>query len=213
MFSAIHRQFGTAAMIIAVIALIAALGGVAIAAGGLSGPEKALITKEAKKWSKKFAKQGPAGAKGDTGAPGPKGDTGSPGPEGPEGSPWTTGGTLPPGQTETGVTGGQLPASAFLEVPISFPIPLATELDGSHVLVKAVGFEGDAGEPCPGKAEEPAAAQGYFCLYLTIQETEFPPIIKVPDFSAPGAWTSGTTLSIFGTEEEGDYGTWAVTAP
>lgn len=79
---ATRESFGTAGLIIAVIALIAALGGTAIASGGLSGAEKKLIKKETEKSAKKFAKAGPQGA---PGAPGAKGANGTDGKEGPAG--------------------------------------------------------------------------------------------------------------------------------
>lgn len=80
---AIRRSFGTPGVIIAVIALIAALGGTAIASGGLSGAEKKLIKKESEKSAKKFAKAGPQGA---PGAPGAKGTNGTNGKDGSAGT-------------------------------------------------------------------------------------------------------------------------------
>jgi hypothetical protein len=99
MYRRFHDRFGTAGLVVAVFALVAALGGTAIAAGGLSSAEKKLIKKEVKKYAKAGPQgpqglPGPAGAngkdgaqgpKGDTGAIGPKGDTGEPGAEGPQG--------------------------------------------------------------------------------------------------------------------------------
>jgi hypothetical protein len=58
------------------------------------------------------------------------------GQKGAPGSPWTVGGTLPPGKTETGtwafgeITAGSKPNEfpyGHIDVPISFPIPLAGE--------------------------------------------------------------------------------------
>lgn len=80
---AIRGSFGTPGVIIAVIALIAALGGTAIASGGLSGAEKQLIKKESEKQAKKFAKAGPQGA---PGAPGAKGSDGTNGKDGSTGT-------------------------------------------------------------------------------------------------------------------------------
>jgi hypothetical protein len=87
MFSRIRDKFGTAGLIVAVIALVAALAGTAFAAAKLNGTQKKEVEKIAKKWANKIP--GPAGAKGDNGAPGakgdqgPKGDTGAAGPSGP----------------------------------------------------------------------------------------------------------------------------------
>jgi hypothetical protein len=161
MLRRLHDRLGTAGMVIAVIALVAALTGTAFAANSaLSSKQK----KEVEKIAKKFAgKPGPAGAQGpagSAGAQGPKGDAGpkgdvgsagkegpagppgSEGPEGPEGSPWTLGGVLPAGQTETGtwvLTPYEVNGSAF--VPISFSIPLASPLGSG-----AVHYINQAGE-------------------------------------------------------------------
>lgn len=64
----IHQKLGTAGFVIAILALIAALSGTAVA---LTGAEKKQITKESKKFSKQFSKQ--------FAKPGPKGEQGSPG--------------------------------------------------------------------------------------------------------------------------------------
>lgn len=76
-------RFGTAGVVIAVIALIFALGGSAYA---LSGAEKTLIKKEAKKWGKKFAKTGSQGPQGPQGVPGANGKDGTNGTDGKDGS-------------------------------------------------------------------------------------------------------------------------------
>jgi hypothetical protein len=83
-----HRfkdRFGTAGLIVAVIALIAALSGSAIA---LTGAEKKEIKKLAKKYAQQFAKAGPEGPPGPAGAngqPGAKGDKGDKGDQGDQG--------------------------------------------------------------------------------------------------------------------------------
>lgn len=87
LYSRFHERFGTAGVILGMIALILALGGSAFAAsGGLSGPEKTLIKKEAKKWGKKFAKTGPAGPQGAPGTPGTNGTNGKDGTNGTNGT-------------------------------------------------------------------------------------------------------------------------------
>ena len=83
---AVREPFGKAGLVVAMVALIAALGGSAIAAkGALTGKQKKEVTKIAQKYAGKpgaQGAQGPAGAKGDAGAPGAKGD---PGPAGDRG--------------------------------------------------------------------------------------------------------------------------------
>lgn len=131
MLSRIQNKLGTAGLVVAVVALVAALSGAAIAAGGLSSPEKKEIKKQsqkfAKKYAKQFAKPGPQGPAGNAGAAGAKGNTGDRGPEGPEGPQGEPGadGTfstepLPTGETLTGMfaAGGENDREA-----ISFPIP------------------------------------------------------------------------------------------
>lgn len=84
MLSRIQNKFGTAGLVVAIVALVAALSGTAIAA--LNGGEKKEVTKIAKKWAKKFpGPTGPAGPAGAVGAPGPAGAVGPAGPAGPEG--------------------------------------------------------------------------------------------------------------------------------
>lgn len=73
---AIREPFGTAGLIVACVALIAAVGGTAYAAAKLNSTQK----KEVEKIAKKFAgKPGTPGATGATGATGAKGDKGDPG--------------------------------------------------------------------------------------------------------------------------------------
>jgi hypothetical protein len=132
---AIREPFGTAGLIVAVVALIAALGGSAIAAkGALTGKQKREVAKIAKHYAGKRGPRGKngqngqngtngaAGAKGDKGAngaagaqgpqgpagpQGPQGPQGAQGPQGPAGPAGQTGFTeiLPTGKTETGAWG------------------------------------------------------------------------------------------------------------
>jgi hypothetical protein len=86
---AIREPFGTAGLIVACVALIAALAGGAYAAsGGLTAKQK----KEVKKIAKQFAgKPGATGATGPAGSPGAKGDTGAAGTNGKDGTNGTDG--------------------------------------------------------------------------------------------------------------------------
>jgi hypothetical protein len=100
---AIREPFGTAGLIVAMIALVAALGGTALAAkGALTGKQK----KEVEKIAKKYAgKPGAPGANGTNGSPGAKGDTGAPGANGTNGtngSPGTNGKSVAIGATAPG---------------------------------------------------------------------------------------------------------------
>jgi hypothetical protein len=89
MYKRYKERFGTAGVIVGVIALILALGGTAFAAkGALTGKQK----KEVEKIAKKYAgKPGAPGTNGQNGAPGAKGDPGAPGTNGTNGTPGTPG--------------------------------------------------------------------------------------------------------------------------
>jgi hypothetical protein len=94
MFSRIHSRLGTAGLIVAIVALVAALAGGAYAASGLNKQQKkqvrSIAKSESKKWSKKFSQQfaqpGPAGATGATGPAGPVGPAGAKGDNGNDGA-------------------------------------------------------------------------------------------------------------------------------
>jgi hypothetical protein len=81
--TSIREPFGKAGLIVACLALIAALGGTALAAAKLNGTQK----KEVEKIAKKFAgKPGAAGATGPAGAAGPVGPAGGAGAAGSPGA-------------------------------------------------------------------------------------------------------------------------------
>lgn len=79
----IREPFGTAGLIVAMIALVAALGGTALAAAKLNSTQK----KEVEKIAKKFAgKPGANGTNGTNGTAGAKGDAGAAGTNGTNGA-------------------------------------------------------------------------------------------------------------------------------
>ncbi len=171
MLERLRNQVGTAGLIVAIVALVAALGGGAYAATSNSG--KATASAKGKPGPRgKTGKTGPAGPAGPVGPagltgpagpkgdPGPKGDTGAQGPIGPQGpvGPKGTSGfteTLPPGKTETGtwsfgyVSADGAPVADFFEpgvvVPVSFPIPLETGIEEGHAhFINLAGEEVEA---------------------------------------------------------------------
>ncbi len=84
MFSRLREHFGSAGLIVAIVALVAALAGGAIAANGGgngNGEGKATASAKAKK-----GPRGPKGAKGDTGPAGPAGPQGPAGANGKDGA-------------------------------------------------------------------------------------------------------------------------------
>lgn len=109
---AIREPFGTAGLIIAMVALVAALGGSALAASGaLTGKQKKEVETIAKKYAGKpgaagpTGTQGPAGAKGDSGPAGAAGTNGTAGTAGTNGTSVTTA-VIPTSSATCGHNGG-----------------------------------------------------------------------------------------------------------
>ncbi len=99
MISRIRERFGTAGLIVSVIALVAALAGGAYAAsGGLNSKQK----KEVKAIAKSFQGTGPAGAAGPAGPAGANGKDGTNGTNGANGAPGAAGATGADGTSVTG---------------------------------------------------------------------------------------------------------------
>lgn len=102
MFSKLHDRLGTAGLVVAIVALIAALSGSAYAAQRFVTKHEATkiakreATKIGKREAKKFAKAGAQGPAGQAGAAGPAGPAGS---KGDKGDPGTAGGAGAPGKS------------------------------------------------------------------------------------------------------------------
>lgn len=224
---AIREPFGTAGLIVAVIALVLALTGAAFAAAGLSGKQKKEVEKIAKKFAGKpgapgaIGPAGPAGPAGKEGPEGPQGQQGKQGIQGKEGEPWTAGGTLPKGKTETGAWalspyklsegfGGTI----LGRTAVSFNVPLSSAPNFRYV--KSNGEEGAYNETsgefefttathCLGTLEAPKAAEGYLCIYAKFAFGK--PL-------APESYAAGGILSLEAPLEGLPplVGTWAVTS-
>ena len=164
-----------------------------------------------------------AGAAVTTACNGKEGVAGADGPAGPEGSPWTAGGTLPAGSTETGVfTAGPVAVGAAARAPISFSIPLASDVT-AYVLPlpeSAPEAEEEAAEDaCPGSTEEPIASPGFLCVYerntfgvelASLQNPE----TGIAKEEPREVGKVGGVLTYVGTAPNGSTrGVWAVTAP
>ena len=233
MFKRIHEKLGTAGLIIAVVALVAAFTGSAFAGATewkLTKPE----VKEVKRIAKSVAKKGPtgpagqqgpagpAGAKGDAGAPGApgaKGATGATGPTGAEGPAGPTETVLPFEKTSTGVWGFAVNGAegTTYPVPINFPlrvIPAPGEFENSTNFIPA---EGSPTTECPGTVADPEAAPGEFCLYggegpAALTGASVNAALMISEFWTPDR-TSGAVvpMNIEAAVARG-RGTWAVTA-
>jgi len=219
MLHRIRDQIGTAGLVVAIIALVAALGGGAYAAsGGLTAKQK----KEVKAIAKSFQGTGPTGAQGLAGPQGSPGINGSNGTNGTNGSPWTAGGTLPSKSTETGAWQiSQLPGAVYGQTAVSFAIPLSAA-DANLVSTQVhVMQTTDVSPPtgCTGGSlNQPKADPGNLCIYVGAAEgigiTEQKALEAYkPDNVTLGVSTSGTVL-YFPTVESGGVvmGTYAVTA-
>lgn len=125
-----HDRFGTAGVLIAVVALVAALSGTALAAkGALTGKQK----KEVEKIAKKFQGTGPAGA---AGAPGKDGTNGTNGAAGKDGGAGANGKSVVVSSTAPGCSEGGV----------------SVEVEGTPASKKEVcngeeGLKGEKGEP------------------------------------------------------------------
>jgi hypothetical protein len=115
--------------------------------------------------------------------------------------------TLPAGKTETGtyVTGN---VAGFGIASISFNIPLANPLDGSHV-----HYSSEAGfaTACPGSFTAPSVANNSnLCVYSETQEGTFLGIAPEP---LSGVSTGANSSGAFVAFTEFGTGSWAVKGP
>ncbi len=125
--------------------------------------------------------------------------------------------TLPAEASETGswfveADGELREAEEQVITAISFPIPL--EFGTSNVFF----VENEASTiECPGNVEEPQAAKGDFCVYISLISS---PKLTAPGVESPlgGAGTGASGALLHFNAEPGvhrvtAYGSWAVTAP
>lgn len=147
MFSKLHDRVGTAGLIVAIVALVVALSGTAIAASGaLTGKQKKEVEKIAKKYAGKRGRKGPKGPAGATGPGGPAGPAGGAGQAGAKGDTGAAGNNGGPGANGKSV--------AVTEIP--------TEVEACEGRGGAeVAQEGAAGvEVCAGEEGSPWTAGG-----------------------------------------------------
>ncbi|HEU4462033.1 MAG TPA: hypothetical protein VFR75_05525 [Solirubrobacterales bacterium] len=214
MFSRIQDKLGSAGLVVAIVALVAALTGSAFAAGVFTKAQEKKIVKIAKKYA---GQQGPQGVPGPQGPPGAAGKEGARGPEGPEGPQGEDGETgpagpttaiLPPGETETGIWSftNKDVISAF--ATISFGLRLTEEPTPHWIPAPGTSTDPD----CPGNAGAPQAEPGHLCVYAIESGN-----VGAPVFS-PGNQIdteSGQTLEFVLTNQANEAyarGSFAVTA-
>jgi Collagen triple helix repeat (20 copies) len=145
------------------------------------------------------------------------------GAEGKQGSPWTAGGKLPAGATETGTWTLHAPAKGpgeYRATNISFPIPLAAELNNTATIFVKSGES--TPEQCAGNLAEPGAKSGRLCVFEAGESgflaaihsggLTFEAVLDTKGEVAVG--TTGVELLFATTESKEEVsaeGTWAVT--
>jgi hypothetical protein len=174
MFPRIHNKLGTAGLMVAIVALVAALGGVALAKGVFTPAQEKQI-KKIVKHNIKPGPTGPQGAQGPQGSPGTPGAKGATGAEGKQGEPGKNGTNgedgmcslakpecvLPPHTTVTG-TWAAASAGEFHESYFSVSYPLRINPAPVPEFIK----QGGAATPeCPGSYLQPKAKPGFTCFY------------------------------------------------
>jgi len=233
----IREPFGTAGLILAIVALVAAIGGTAWAAAKLNPTQKKEVEKIAKKFAGKPGNPGapgtagPAGPQGPQGEKGPQGDKGQIGPTGPTGTTGAKGATgpvtpLPSGTTLSGNWSaiGLFGAGTFLPFgTISYSVPLAAPSE-KVVYLNKTETENSTGTPKDGcklelgdPAAKPVAPPGTLCVFTRFEEFgtfQFIGESAVKKGDSPsGAFIWFETAEIsseLGAIEH--WGTWAVTA-
>jgi Collagen triple helix repeat (20 copies) len=218
MYQRYKERFGTAGVVVGVIALVLALAGGAFAAGGLTAVQKKQVIKIAKQYAGQDGTPGAPGPQGPKGEPGAKGDTGpqgkqgETGQEGPEGPPGPTETALPSGKTLTGSWGVKDINLSVIWLNIHFPLRVEPDpFDASTAPVEYIPAPGTASTSnCPGSPGNPEALPGKICLYSSSES----------NISVGGELVSDGTSGFIQKFEAGDptaqsfaRGSWAVTAP
>jgi hypothetical protein len=227
MFKHLHPRLPSPAMAVAILALVVALSGTAVAAVIISSPSQlaknvvtgkkikknAVTSKKVKDHSllgKDFKSgQLPAGAKGD------KGDAGT--------SVFNS--SIPSGQTVKGVWGGSYAtptANTYFYAPrIGFPVPAPAGLTDAQVsfpVGTAHVAPGDLDATCTGSADVPTAPAGKVCVYVDAQSASVTSLIagqldgENTEQSKLG-FGVGVTATGAPDESTSARGTWAYTAP
>ena len=227
MFQRLRPQLPSPAMVVAILALVAALSGTAVAAVIISSPSqlgKNVVTaKKIKKnavTSKKVknrsllardfrAGQLPAGAQGEQGVPGTS----------------VFNSSIPSGQTVKGVWGGRFPTptdNTYVNEPrIGFPVPAPAGLTSAQVTFPpgTTNAGADDQDPaCAGTAEAPTAPAGRVCVYLDGQSGTVTALVAQNLAGANSEQSKlGFSVQITATgaadASAAARGTWAYTAP
>jgi hypothetical protein len=199
MFSSLRDRFGTAGLVIGIMALIVALAGTAYAASTLTKGQKKEVEKIAKKYAGKPGAPGAPGAKGDTGSAGSNGSNGTNGKDGTPGTPGAPGKNV----VLTTIT------TAGLEGNCVGVGGTKVEVEGSAASKKFIcnGKEGPEGSPwtAGGTLPEGATETG---SWLTTTSTEVAPGIlegkAIVSFAIPTTIPASALVVEVGETPEGD---------
>jgi hypothetical protein len=163
--------------------------------------------------------QGPAG---EDGAQGPAGVDGTDGQDGQDGSPWTAGGTLPTGETLTGIWNIPNPGQAdttIQQIVFSFPLPMSSNRLGTRYVASGATApaECDNGTGSAPSAQNPEADSGYLCIFGAGDTTPASTaVVAALETTVLGRRGEMLVLQVPGgsAQDTGTpFGTWAVTAP
>ncbi len=130
---------------------------------------------------------------------------GEQGAQGKEGPAWPPGGTLPPGDVESGTWAAGPSEGGTAQASISFPIPLPSYVTATTVKCEVRTLQGE----CISRWCSSQPVQGYLCIY-GIQESELKSVFNPENNER---WEGGTTGAVIFLEPGSpSEGSWAVTA-
>jgi hypothetical protein len=216
------NKFGAAALLVAIVALVAALNGVAFSQSGVIIKKLSQIAPGVQKKLKgqtgppgPVGPQGPAGSKGDTGPQGASGDDGANGQDGEDGACSVGDPTcdLPPGATLTGDWSFNQIGLSVIWVDISFPLQVKPNLfDQAEPPVEFVPA-GTSTTNCPGNAANPEALPGKICMYEDLMSNVVDSGFVLEPATDPNSGFIRRLEAEDPTQRSFGRGTWAVTAP
>jgi Collagen triple helix repeat (20 copies) len=203
------------AMVVAMLALLVALGGVSTAAQ-ITKPEASAAKKKPKK-----VLRGPRGRRGLRGLPGPVGPQGPAGPQGAQGVQGPAGpfaDSLAPGASIRGTfmtTGGNGSGTANNHSAYSFGFQLSAAPVVHYI---NSGTTPPAG--CPGTVTNPQASPGHLCVYeiSAIGNAATRGVCNLETSGCPAGQASRRGFAVFGAPSVAGgsmylFGSWAVAAP
>jgi hypothetical protein len=197
------------AMVVGLIALFFALGGVGYAKKVVHLINGSTIKKGSIQLDRLSSRAraalkgntGPQGLQGLQGGQGPKGDPGPRGNDGVQGPPGPFPDVLASGKT---IKGALYLTSTISSYSFGFSLP-------SVPMVHVRAFGSGTSAECPGTAADPQAAPGHLCLYQSNNSAVTTCVFATDD--PLSSCTSATKFGFAGSSSGAMQGQWAVTAP